>query len=203
MSGSHGGAQAGGEPEYERDELDGRDASRPLDGIDELAAEPDGLDEFDDDLLAAPEPERPRMHDDIPIRGYNRGEPVPDLGRLSQDRWREVLLPLGPFTRQLAMSTVATVADATAAAALVGELSVVAQAPRLTAPAPPAMPRAAGAGAAAGGGPRHQVNFRLGPDEHAKLLEAARTFGMRPGTLARVLTVRGVERALYDARRGR
>ena len=47
---------------------------------------------------------------------------------------------------------------------------------------------------------RRQVNFRLGDDEHARLLEAARLFGMRPNVLARVLTVRGVDRALIEAR---
>jgi hypothetical protein len=40
-----------------------------------------------------------------------------------------------------------------------------------------------------------------GPGEHARLLEAASLFAMTPTTLARVLTVRGVERALYEHRR--
>ena len=50
-------------------------------------------------------------------------------------------------------------------------------------------------------GARRQVNFRLGPGEHARLIEAARVFGMRPNVLARVLTVRGVDRALRETRR--
>ncbi len=50
------------------------------------------------------------------------------------------------------------------------------------------------------GAPRRQMSFRLG--EHERLLEAARLFGMRLAVLARVLTVRGVDCALRDARRG-
>jgi hypothetical protein len=50
-------------------------------------------------------------------------------------------------------------------------------------------------------GARRQVNFRLGPGEHARLIEAAKVFGMRPTVLARLLTVRGVDRALREARR--
>jgi hypothetical protein len=158
----------------------------------------DDVDDVDDDLSLALEPAIPDMHDDIPIRGYNRGEPIPDLGRLPQDRWREALIPLSPRTRHLAQGTVATVADAIAANILVGGLIVEAPPPQLRV-RPPSMPRAVADPPARGG--RRQVNFRLGPDEHARLLEAARTFGMRPGALARLLTVRGVDRALRDARR--
>ena len=47
------------------------------------------------------------------------------------------------------------------------------------------------------------MNFRLGPEEHARLVAAARAYGLRPGTFARVLTVRGVDAALYEDRRDR
>lgn len=47
------------------------------------------------------------------------------------------------------------------------------------------------------------VSFRLGPDEHTRLLAAARLFGMRPTSLARLLTVRGVDPALHEERRDR
>ena len=43
------------------------------------------------------------------------------------------------------------------------------------------------------------TTFRLGPDDHARLAEAARLYGMRPNVLARVVTVRGVDRALREA----
>lgn len=156
---------------------------------------PDAVD--DDDALFGP---APRMHGDIPIRAYNRGEPIPDLSRLARERWREVLTPLSPYTRQLAKATVGSIPDALAANELVGDLIVSAPPPSLAA-APPPMPRAVADPPARGS--RHQVNFRLTADEHARLTQVARTFGMRPGPLARLLTVRGVERALYEERRDR
>lgn len=153
----------------------------------------------DDDPLLGPEPQRP-VHGDFPIRGYNRGEPIPDLSVLPQERWREVLTPLSPYTRQLAKGTVGSMSDALAANILVGDLLVAAPAPSLTV-APPPMPRAVADPPARGA--RRQVNFRLSADEHARLTQAARAFGMRPGALARLLTVRAVDRTLYEERRDR
>lgn len=162
-------------------------------------------DEFEDellaDVLASGDPGPPQMHDGIPISGYYGGEPIPDLGRLSQELWLEVLRPLSQRARREAKHSVRTVAEAQVADAIVGELIVddaVALRRAEEAP-PPRMP--AGAPPARGAG--RQVNFRLGPHEHALLREAARLFAMRPTTLARVLTVRGVDRALYEERRAR
>jgi hypothetical protein len=45
------------------------------------------------------------------------------------------------------------------------------------------------------------VNLRLGAEEHDRLAAAARLFAMRPSTLARVRTMRGADRALYEERR--
>jgi hypothetical protein len=165
----------------------------------------DGFDEdrLDDELLtevlAGGDPTPRQTHDGIPITGYCGGEPIPDLDRLPQERWLEVLRPLSQRTRREAKHSVRTVAQAQAAGAVLGELivedaEVVAQAQQLP---PPRMP--AGAPPARGAG--RQVNFRLGPNEHARLREAARLFAMRPTTLARLLTVRGVDRALYEERR--
>ena len=65
----------------------------------------------------------PKLHDGLPITGYHRGEAIPDLGRIPQDRWREVLRPLGcRYTRQLTWSTVATQQEVIAVGILVGEL---------------------------------------------------------------------------------
>jgi hypothetical protein len=158
----------------------------------------DAIDDDDTPLGSASQPRR--MHGDIPIRGYNRGEPIPNLRLLPQERWREVLTPLSPYTRQLAKGTVGSIPDALAANALVGDLLVSAPPPSLAA-APPPMPRSVADPPTRGS--RHQVNFRLSADEHARLTQVARAFGMRPGPLARLLTVRGVERALYEERRDR
>lgn len=150
-----------------------------------------GSEHLDDDTLD---------DDGIPIRGYHYGEPVPDLGRLPQERWREVLRPLRPGTRQIARNTVATQAEVVAAGILIGELLIEDGSVRARGlSAPPRMPVAD----LPASGPRRQVSFRLGAGEHARLVEAARLFGMRPAVLARALTVRGVDRALYEERRGR
>lgn len=157
----------------------------------------DAEDAFHDELWADPEPRAPQLHDGIPIRGYNRGEPIPDLARLPREQWREVMRPLSPFTRQLARGGARTQEEAIAVGILIGQLSV--EDPPVGVHAPPAkLPEGAAPPARVRG---RQVSFRLGPDEHARLLEAARTYGMRPAVLARLLTVRGVDRALYDARR--
>jgi hypothetical protein len=177
------------------------------DRFDEDGLADDELDEdrLDDellaDVLAGGDPAPQQMHDGIPISSYCGGEPIPDLGRLSQERWLEVLRPLSPRARREAKHSVRTVAEAQVAGAILGELIVgdaVALARAEEAP-PPRMP----AGAPPARGASRQVNFRLGPNEHARLREAARLFAMRPTTLARVLTARGVDRALYEERRAR
>ena len=141
----------------------------------------------------------PLMHDGIPITGYFRGEPIPDLNALPQEDWLEALRPLRPWTRKLATAQVRTAEQARQAGILRGQLILEDPIPRDVEGALPRMP--AGAAPPRGRGP--QINFRLGRDEHERLLEAARLFGMRPTSLARLLTVRGVDRALYEERRDR
>jgi hypothetical protein len=157
---------------------------------------------FDDGVIAdeAIEDDEPRTHDGIPITGYYRGEPIPDLNALAQDRWLEVLRPLSHWPRAHAIARVRTAEQARVALAIKGQLWLEdGPPPSLADDAVPPMP----AGAPPARGASRQINFRLGPDEHASLVEAARLFAMRPTTLARVLTVRGVSRALYEERRHR
>jgi hypothetical protein len=141
------------------------------------------------------------MHDGIPISGYCGGEPIPDLNALPQERWLEVLRPLRPSTRSLATSRTHSPAAARVALEITGELIIedaTARAAAEEAP-PPRMPL----GDPPARGSSRQISFLLGPGEHARLVEAAELFALRPTTLARVLTVRGVDRALYEARRDR
>ena len=132
------------------------------------------------------------------------GDRIPDLSQLPEERWLEALRPLSRYDRLRAQNTV-PLQKAGAVGALIGELMMEDRAARVRAV------RAARArvpdgdppplGDPPGKEPRRQVNFRLGRGEHARLLEAARLFRMRPNVLARLLVVRGVARALREARR--
>ena len=66
--------------------------------------------------------EPPLMHDGIPITGYFRGEPIPDLNALPQERWLEVLRPLSHWPRTHATAAVRTVEQASAALRIKGQL---------------------------------------------------------------------------------
>ena len=154
-----------------------------------------------EDDRAYPVDDEPRRHDGIPIRGYYFGEPVPDLNLLPRERWPEVLRPLRERTRRYAVAGLRTQEAYIAGQILVSDLTLEDGAARSRArqAAPPRMPT----GAPPTKGAQRQVNFRLGPDEHARLRNAAELFGMPPTTLARVLTVRGVDAALYEERAAR
>lgn len=125
-------------------------------------------------------------------------EPIPDLSRLPQAQWLDVMRPLSRNDRIRAQNTL-PVDRVGRAVAVIGQLSLEEGAERARARmAPPARLPSADPPPT---GARRQVNFRLGPGEHARLVEASRLFGMSPTVLARVLTVRGVDRALREARR--
>jgi hypothetical protein len=143
-------------------------------------------------------PAEPLIHRGQPIVGYNDGEPIPDLARIPREGWRAALAPLRRHTRQLSRATVVTVDDARVAGILVGDLMSDDPAARTFNARPAALPR----GGTLARGTGHQVNFRIGPDDYERLQRAAQLYAMRPSTLARALTVRGVNLALHDERRG-
>lgn len=144
--------------------------------------------------------------DDGPRAVTGNGKPIPDLSRLPEEQWREALRPLSRYGRIRAQNT-APPQRIMVAMALTGELLLEDDARRARATAAPPAEMPVGEPPPLTQRPsdasRRQVNFRLGAGEHARLVEAARLFGMRPSVLARVLTVRGVDRALSDARRDR
>lgn len=128
---------------------------------------------------------------------------VPDLSRLSEEQWLAALRPLSRNDRIRTQNTVPW-QKVPVVGALIGELILEEEAAQARARATPPARLPSGnpppVDDQSASGPRRQVNFRLGPGEHARLVEAARLFGMRPNTLARVLVVRGVDRALREAR---
>ena len=135
--------------------------------------------------------------DDMYFRSPDDGTLIPNLSRMPKERWLDALRPLNRIGRSRAVNTLSQ-DKVRHAMALTGQLIVEDDAARPRFAAPPVqLP----SGDPPPMGARRQVNFRLGPGEHARLIEAARVYGMRPNVLARLLTVRGADRALREARR--
>lgn len=123
--------------------------------------------------------------------------PAPALLKgVPQEGWRDVLRPLTDLERKWAITHLPPEADTWAALALVAELDLedgarrhaarTVHAPLLQGTPPPRAPS-------------RQLNFRIGPEGYERLGEAARLFGVRPTTLARMLVTRGVDAALREA----
>ncbi len=141
----------------------------------------------------------------FPVRELWSGEPLPDLARIPEDRWKEVLRPLSQATRRAAVNTVRTPQDAGKALTLVGALMLedarspapltdaLSEPPRL--PAPAARPVSSLQG--------RQVNVRLRRSDFAALRRAAEVVDMAPTQLARVFIINGSRRLLYERRRQR
>lgn len=143
----------------------------------------------------------------FPVVGVRAGRPIPRLDRVPKERWRELLAPLSDRDRRWAATRYYERPDCTdddydEALVIVMDLwindgkredAVHGTVPSLPEPGEAGdlkhRPRRA-----------KQVGFRLGPGDHQSLTEAAELFGMRPATLARVLTIRGVHAALSKER---
>jgi hypothetical protein len=158
----------------------------------------DDEDLYDDDVGLGGAPAG-RTHAGQPIRDFNAGEPIPDLSRIPQAQWRAALAPVSRKTRLLAAAAAPTLEGARVASIIVGDLMLGdAESRARNAPPPSAPP-----GATVTPGADRQVGFRLKPDDYERLGRVARLYGVRPSALARLLTVRGVNLALHDERRGR
>jgi hypothetical protein len=140
---------------------------------------------------------------DFPIRRAYHGEPVPDLARLEQRRWREVLSQISPGARRAAMAT-ATGDGVDRAMKLVGWLDVYGPTDSWKPPTPPDAPSIEATGFEREGassrarerGHRHQLNVRLREHERRTLARAAEVAGLLPSQLARMLVVQGATRLL-------
>jgi hypothetical protein len=137
-----------------------------------------------------------------PVIEWHLGQPVPDLNAIPQERWREVLTPLTQPVRNAAARRVNSLDAGRQAGILVVTLDLedgdreqeaLRRAGRPhTLPAPAAREALERAS--------RQVNFRISPRQHERLAEAAQRIGAKPGQLARILTMRGVEHMLWEER---
>ncbi|MEA2273288.1 MAG: hypothetical protein QOI98_1996 [Solirubrobacteraceae bacterium] len=141
----------------------------------------------------------PTSEPDFPVADYLAGEPIPNLARIPVRDWRRVMAPLTMPARRAAIRTSPT--DHLSEAMVIGaELEIedidrrarreAVLAHAVAVPTPSVSPR-----------PRsrsRQVNFRLGPNASSRLDRAAELLGMKPGALARSLTLNGVNRILYE-----
>lgn len=154
----------------------------------------DGLDpSYDDDV-----------YDDLPpafpVAFQRDGAPVPDLDAIPQDQWKDVLRSCTSWARVLALDTTKTHAERVAADWILVQLDGEARMRRSAALQESAPPPAVTLDSDIR--PRRsvrQVNFRMSRNEYSELDRVARAYGVSAPRLARMLTIRGVRRALEGA----
>ena len=131
------------------------------------------------------------------------GQPVPDLNAIAEERWLEILGPLTHRVRKRAAYIVRDPESNRRASLLVTTLELEAagerhdterRASRPSRLPIPEVPLVASRPSS------RQVNFRISTTQHERLAEAARRVGVKPGQLARMLTLRGVEHMLWEER---
>lgn len=146
-----------------------------------------------------PNPERSAP---FAVHAWQDSNPVPDLARIPQERWREVLAQTTSDARRQSIYT--TPEGQNRAVQLWFELEIEDHdrlaAARARAHRPTALPGSTGPLPAQETSQR-QVSFRLSAAEHARLREAAGYLGLRSAQLARLVTVRGVGQVLDERRR--
>ena len=139
-----------------------------------------------------------------PVMEWYQGQPVPNLNEIEQDRWREVLTPLTQPVRNAAARRVAGSLEASRQAGILAvtldlEDGAREQEMRQRAARPHTLPAPAARDALESAS--RQVNFRISSRQHERLAEAAQRIGAKPGQLARLLTMRGIEHMLWEERR--
>lgn len=143
-----------------------------------------------------------------PLVPGSGGRPVPDLRRIPRSRWEDALRVTHPIARRQAASSVAELRDVGYVLAMAARLELedaerdahiadraserIAHPMALPAPTRPEIRRTA----------MKQVSFRLTADAYADLARAARIIDSSPGTLARLLTVRGARGLLLESEPG-
>lgn len=138
-----------------------------------------------------------------PVIEWHQGQPVPNLNEIEQGRWRQVLTPLTQPVRDAAARRVAGSLETSRQAGILAvtldlEDGAREQEARQRAARPHTLPAPAARDALESAS--RQVNFRISPRQHERLAQAAQRIGAKPGQLARILTMRGVEHMLWEER---
>jgi hypothetical protein len=142
-------------------------------------------------------------HPRFPIAGWSGEHPVLDLTQIPRERWPEAMRLVSGRGRYLAMSRLETVPLRTAASRVRDDVDAEERDRRRRARErmafPPPLPGAQGGLPETRRSPAQpQVNFRLSRRQHELVKEAADLVGLKPGQLARVLTLRGVGQVLAE-----
>ena len=143
-----------------------------------------------------PPPEWDGTYGTMPRTRKLFGPSVPDLSRIPEERWAEVLLPLTERERSDAVYNHLLGARIHRAVALrdalpsgfvasVGRDSL-SEGTAIPAPTPARTPGS------------RQLNLRISPEQYARLEQAAAQLGEKPTVLARLLVVNGVNRIFAD-----
>lgn len=175
------------------------------DHIEPPAADHDDEDALDLPLLidAVSDVTAPDEQAGYPVIEWHQGQPVPNLDEIEQDRWRQVLTPLTQPVRNAAARRVTGSLEASREAGVLAvtldlEDGAREQEARQQAARPHTLPAPAARDALESAS--RQVNFRISPRQHERLAQAAQRIGAKPGQLARILTMRGVEHMLWEER---
>jgi hypothetical protein len=140
------------------------------------------------------------IYDDIPppfpVAFVHDGDPVPDLSVIPQREWKEVLAWCEPHVRSRAVATAKTHEDNVAAQWTLYQLGADAHRRRQAALADSAPPPAPVVSRNVVRRDIRQVNFRVSDEEYELLDQAARAYGVSAPRLARMLAIRGANRAL-------
>jgi len=143
------------------------------------------------------------IYDDIPppfpVAFRHEGQPVPDLDAIPFSEWKAVLAWCDPWIRTRAVGTTTSHEDNVRAQWALHELSLDAHRRREEALARSAPPPAPIVPPHTLRHDRRQVNFRVSHEEFDLIDRAARAYGVSAPRLARMLTIRGVRRALEGA----
>jgi hypothetical protein len=135
----------------------------------------------------------------VPVLYWVLDHPVPDLMAIPEERWREVLRQVPDEHRHRAARVLPQPHGANAIMLwldLAREDQQRRQAADEKTAFPGPLPRPDARKTRLGRD--HQISFRLSPAQYGQIIDAAKTLGLKPAQLARMLTLRGVTQILSE-----